>query len=192
MPHSCACEVIAMLRCMRLKSMVVSDRAPLQACPCRPQPRSHSVPHIPWKPVRPRPQPARPQPARQPCSYSVPHIPWKRLAEGEADPGRDWAGLVRRLLALCYAVDDLTLPVLSKPQASGGRAARGGAAPRGMFLMHWIGLLFVRVQLADAAGASTPQPCPRLCGWRIGRGGAERRGRWGRRVCNACCDRSMI
>ncbi|KAL4419934.1 hypothetical protein ABPG75_007032 [Micractinium tetrahymenae] len=48
--------------------------------------------------------------------YSVPHIPWKRLAEQDPDPGRDWQGLVSRLLALCYAMADLTLPVLSKPQ----------------------------------------------------------------------------
>ena len=50
------------------------------------------------------------------CRYAVPHVPWRRLAEAPSRPGRDWKALVERLLGLTYAVAELTLPVLSKPQ----------------------------------------------------------------------------
>ena len=61
------------------------------------------------------------------CRYAVPHIPWKRLAEQQqqqqdAGSAHDWRQLVGRLLALVYAVGDLTLPVLSKPQVGAGWA----------------------------------------------------------------------
>ena len=49
-------------------------------------------------------------------SYAIPHVPWRRLAEAPPRPGHDWRALVERLLGLTYAVADLTLPVLSKPQ----------------------------------------------------------------------------
>jgi hypothetical protein len=56
--------------------------------------------------------------------YAVPHIPWKRLAEQQQQEdgacSHDWRQLVARLLSLLYAVGDLTLPVLSKPQVGAG------------------------------------------------------------------------
>ncbi len=53
------------------------------------------------------------------CSYAVPHVPWRRLAEAPPRLGRDWGELVARLLGLTYAMSELTLPVLSKPQVGG-------------------------------------------------------------------------
>ena len=58
----------------------------------------------------------------------MPHVPWKRLGEAPPRAGRDWRALAERLLGLTYAVAELTLPVLSKPQV--GR--RGRVALPGM------------------------------------------------------------
>lgn len=75
-----------------------------------------------WLPPSPKPEPLRPLLCPV-CRYAVPHVPWRRLAEAptECAAGRDWPALVARLLADTYAVVDLTLPLLSKPQARAGR-----------------------------------------------------------------------
>jgi membrane protease subunit (stomatin/prohibitin family) len=95
--------------------------------------RRYAVPHVPWKRLAERQAARQTQQSQQ---QQVQQAEAQHHASGsaarDADSNNnsgagsggpqltrfDWRGLVARLLGLAYDVSELTLPILSKPQAS--------------------------------------------------------------------------